>query len=220
MITHKIRILNNQTSTCLFRLWTTFTGLELYTYSMLPAWIVPSSTFGYIDYLTFNPTVTGTFSYDFTLGGSPSLADARLIVEVVDSLTDNLPVCNNQNAIALVWITREGGRASYIFDQRKDFSTIPGESKSFDNGGEIKFFNKGKIFDGKIIYKTGLSDNEMTLINSLLDSIQAWEYDESTGESKRIYIQPETFDLPGTKPKINEVIIKYRLAKYKLIQGQ
>lgn len=221
MITQPIRILNNTTSYVVFHDFNSFYNLELQEYSPLPSWIVPDN-FGrsYIVTLTFTPTVLGTYTYYFTEGGSPPTLDACLIVEVVDSLTDSITTCNNSDTITLVWITREGGRASYMFDQRKDFKGIVGDVKTFDNNGTVKYINRGKNFLYKVIYKTGISDNEVDLLESLRYSIQAWEYNATTDVSIPILLDSNSYDLYSTKTQLNEVNLKYRIATYKEIQNQ
>ena len=220
MITQKIIIANNQVSTCIFRLFNVFPNMQLNTVTSLPAWIVPSISVTYIDYLTLTPTVIGTYTYYFTEGGSPPTLDACLIVEVVDSLTDSITTCNNSDTITLVWITREGGRATYLFDQRKDFKGIVGDVKTFDNNGTIKYINRGKNFVYKTVYKTGISDEEVDLLESLRYSIQAWEYNSTTDVSTPILLDSNSYDLYSTKTQLNEVNLKYRIATYKEIQNQ
>ena len=220
MITQKIIIANNQVSTCIFRLFNVFPNMQLNTVTSLPAWIVPSISVTYIDYLTLTPTVTGTYTYYFTEGGSPPTLDACLIVEVVDSLTDSITTCNNSDTVTLVWITREGGRATYLFDQRKDFKGIVGDVKTFDNNGTIKYINRGKNFVYKVVYKTGITDDEVDLLESLRYSIQAWEYNATTDVSTPILLDSNSYDLYSTKTQLNEVNLKYRIATYKEIQNQ
>lgn len=221
MIAQTVRILNNTTSYELFYSGNCFNNLELQEYSSLPSWVVPYyGVSPYIQFLTFNPTVVGTYNLFFTQGTSPPSAFALLVVEVVDSLTEPLDTCNNSEAICINWITREGGRASYIFDQRKNFSVTAGDSKTFDNSGYVRFYQRGKNFDAKTVYKTGLTDNEIDLISSLRTSIQAWEYNETTGVSSPILLNADSFDLYSTKSKLNEITVKYRMANYKEIQSQ
>lgn len=219
MITQKVRILNNATSILFFNSASTFNLMELYDVTALPAWIVPYYN-PYIKYLTLTPTILGTYTYYFTEGGSPPTLDACLIVEVVDSLTDSITTCNNSDTITLVWITREGGRATYLFDQRKDFKGIVGDFKTFDNNGTIKYINRGKNFVYKVVYKTGITDDEVDLLESLRYSIQAWEYNATTDVSTPILLDSNSYDLYSTKTQLNEVNLKYRIATYKEIQNQ
>ena len=219
MITQRVRVLNNTTNVLYFNKTSTFNKLDLYPISSLPAWIVATYS-PFITKLTLTPTTVGTYTYYFTEGGSPPTADACLIIEVVNSLTDSITTCNNSDTITLVWITREGGRASYMFDQRKDFKGIVGDVKTFDNNGTVKYINRGKNFLYKVIYKTGISDEEVDLLESLRYSIQAWEYNATTDVSTPILLYSKSYDLYSTKTKLNEVNLKYRIATYKEIQNQ
>jgi len=221
MITQKIRIVNNQVSTCIFRLFNVFPDMELNELSSLPAWIVPSISVTYIDYLTLSPTVLGTYTYYFTLGGgSPPDSDACLIIEVVDSLTETLGTCSNKTPITLVWIAREGGVGTYIFDQRKDFGGDIGDSKTYDNNGTIKYISRGKNFPTKTVYKTGITNTEVDLLESLRYSIQAWEYNDTTDTCTPIILDSKSYDLYAPKGELNQVTLSYRIATYKTIQSQ
>lgn len=220
MITQKVRILNNTSTLVRFRSQNIFAELSLYQVTAYPAWIYDVNSAGIIEWLFCTPTVTGTYTYYFTESASPPTLDACLIIEVVDSLTDSITTCNNSDTITINWITREGGRATYLFDQRKDFKGIVGDVKSFDNNGTIKYINRGKNFVYKVVYKTGISDDEVDLLESLRYSIQAWEYNPSTDVSTPILLDNNSYDLYSTKTQLNEVNLKYRIATYKEIQNQ
>ena len=120
----------------------------------------------------------------------------------------------------LVWINRQGGRSSSIFDTRVDYNEIIGESKQFDNNGSMKYFYRGKNFDYITVYKTGLTEAETDLIESLRYSIQVWEYDINTNVSTPILLDSSSFSKYNTKHRFNEITIKYRIAGYKEIQNQ
>jgi hypothetical protein len=219
MITQRVRVLNNTTNVLYFNKTSTFNKLDLYPISSLPAWIVATYS-PFITKLTLTPTTVGTYTYYFTESSSPPLTDACLIIEVVDSLTDLSETCSSSNNITLVWITREGGIATYIFDQRKDFKGIIGDVQTFDNNGTVKYINRGKNFIYKVVYKTGISDEELDLLESLRYSIQAWEHNPITRINIPILLDSNSYDLYSTKTKLNEVNLKYRIATYKEIQNQ
>ena len=71
-----------------------------------------------------------------------------------------------------------------------------------------------------MVYKTGLSNDEVDLIESLRYSIQAWEYSPDTDVSTPIMIDSESFNKYSTKMKMNEVRLRYRIATYKEVQSQ
>lgn len=219
MITQRVKVLNNIANTLLFDITSTFNGLKLYPISSLPGWVVPNYS-PFITRLTITPTTVGTYTYYFTESASPPLTDACLIVEVVDSLFDLSETCSSSNNITLVWITREGGIATYIFDQRKDFKGILGDTETFDNNGTLKYFKRGKNFSYKQVYKTGLTNDEVDLLESLRYSIQAWEHEPITGTNTPILLDSANYDLYAEKGQLNKVVLKYRIAEYKEIQSQ
>lgn len=220
MITQTIRLLKNTPTIVSFNIDALFAGMEIYILTPLPAWFIPFGLEPYLTVSLITAPATGTYTYYFDSGGSPFNQDACLIIEVVDDLFTSLPTCSDSSTVTLIWITREGGRASYIFDQRKDYSTTIGESKIFDNGSEIKYIYRGKNFDTKNVYKTGLSNNEVDLIESLRYSIQAWEYNNDTDVSTSIVLKSDSFAKYNTKNKLNEISLSYRIAAYKEIQNQ
>lgn len=233
MITQTIRVENNSGANVFTFGSVLFLNLNLYELTTLPAWITYVNTGSplYTKTLTITPTTLGTYYYYFTLAGSPMLEDALLIVEVVDSLTEDIDTCIKQDiylvdsvtdnggnaqintlydisvmpkvndyvyissgiylgyhkivwiaqystividtpyigtstpnvylfnlntSICLVWINRDGGRSSSIFDQRRNYGNTLGEVKNFDNNGSLKTLYRGKIYDNKVVYKTGL----------------------------------------------------------------
>lgn len=298
MITQKVRILNNQSTTLLFKLAGLFSNLELNALTAYPAFVTENLISGYILSLDCTPTVTGEYYIYFTLGGSPPTEDGLLVIEVVDSLEDELDSCvgmysylidtvssnggkvqvnslfdfatmpkvneyvyiptsiyagyhrvynailpativldltysatitpsthyvytfNNNTSKCIVWINREGGRSSMVFDQRKDFGLTSGDNKIIDNNSALKYIDRGKNFDNTTVYKTGISEDEVLMIESLRTSIQAWEYDINTNTENLIILDSSSFPKFNTKNKFNEVSFKYRLANYKTIQVQ
>jgi hypothetical protein len=301
MITQTIRILTNTSYSgiTIGNVSNIFPKLELNELSTVPSEVTFDTAPGYIQAMDISAiTYVTTFYLYLTLGGSPPTEDAMLIIEVVDSLTDESDTCaksqtilvdsiNNRDGYArinslydfdsmpkvgeyvyidstvysgytmiknvistanividipysvslspvncyvtyfgantskcIVWINREGGRSSYTFDQRKDYNGIVGENKTFDNNGTVKYFNRGKNFDYITVYKTGLSDTEADLIESLRYCIQAWEYDINTNISTPITVDSNSYSKYSTKNKMNEINLKYRIATYKLIQNQ
>lgn len=274
-----------------------FTNLQLNALSSVPAWVTLNVTPGYI--LKFNISGAqnvGEYYIYLTLGGSPSIEDALLIIEVVDELTDTSETCfvynsyiidgvidsggkatielvndfipmpkvneyvyigtsnytgyyrvynteipnritldtpyiapigspnvliytfNTNKSICLVWINREGGRSSIIFDQRRDYGFNIGDAKTFDNGTNLNYIERGKGYETKTLYKSGVTNDEVELISSLRTSIAVWEYDANTDVCTPVIIESNSFNKYTTKQNYNEVSIKYRVATYKKSQ--
>lgn len=306
MITHRIRVPIDYTTVQLFNLSALFPGMDLTLSPSLsfPTWIVPTYSSGFISYLTFDPTsseLTTSVGYTvlyFTLGGSPPTNDARLIIEVVDSLTNEIDICDKQVSIpiefiannlglaaikpeagsvwwnildiddyvyidggdyygyhkvlicnstmvvldlaysitinpypynmiifsekvsTIVWINQVGGRSTFLFNQRVDKSIEAGDALTFENNRTTKYFDKGKYKDGRTVYATGISDDELNTIASLKKSIQAWEFFPQTNTYLPITINNESFNTVSTKNRFNSVTLKYFYGKHTLIQNQ
>jgi hypothetical protein len=220
MITQRVRVVKDIPTNVVFKNESVFSGLELYEYSTLPAWIVDASFEPYVELLIITAPTLGTFTYQFTLNGSPAIADATLIIEVVDSLTDTIDTCYNDKSICLVWLNREGGRQSFIFDERKNFGMSLTDAKTFVTNKTIKYSNRGKIFNNKTVYKTGLTNEQTDYLDSLRYAIQAWEYDYINDISTPISVDVNSFEKYNTKDKLNEFVLKYRIANYKEVQKQ
>lgn len=221
MIIQKVRVQIGVSQVINFVNTNLFSRQRVYRITALPSFITESlDVYGRVDTFTINGTTEGTSIMYFSYGGSPATNGCQLIIEVVSSFTNTLETCNNSEAINIIWINRQGGRCSYIFDQRKNFSVDVPKNRTFDNNGIIKNVYNGKIFEQKTVYKTGLSREEIDLIDTLRYSIQAWEYNETTDVSTPIFIEPNSFDKYNTKENMYEINIKYKLAEYKEIQNQ
>ena len=83
----------------------------------------------------------------------------------------------------------------------------------------MKYINRGKVFDNVTVYKSGLTQNEIDYLSSLRNSIQAWEYNETTGELIPIVLKEDDYDTYNTKTNFYELSITYSYAKYKQIQN-
>lgn len=223
MITQRIRLYRPATYFQVFGTGSLFSGLKLYELTTLPSWITKGGFDPWIGFVSIDTlTVSeGTYTYYFTLGGSPSIADACLIIEVVNSAITIPYIDNcNTNAKNIMWITREGGRASYIFDQRKDYSVVAGGAVTYETiNNEVKYIDKGKVYDAVTVYKSGIRDVEVEYIASLRNSIQAWEYNETTDAFTPIIIEQDKFNTLSSKVKFNEVSFSYRYAKSKSYQN-
>jgi len=306
MITQRIRVPIDYITVQYFKLTSLFTDMDLVLSPSMtfPSWIVPSYSGGFISYLTFTVTsaelstsIGQTVLY-FTEGGSPPTNDARLIIEVVESLENTIDICDKQYTIpiefmansmgltaikpatgsvwwnildiddyvfidggafygyykvlisnstmvvldlpytttinpypynmiifsekvcTLVWINQAGGRSTFLFNQRMDKSVEGGDALIAENGGINKYFTKGKYKDGRTVYCTGISDDELLTVASLKKSIQAWEYFPQTDTYLPIIIDKESFNTVSTKNRFNSVTVNYKYAKYTLIQNQ
>lgn len=301
MITQRIRLVKDTVYTNILvgNEANLFTNMQLNALTSVPAWVTLNTFPGYILKFNASPTDLGEYYIYLTLGGSPSIEDALLIIEVVDALTDSAETCVTSElfvidsvtdisgkprvnllydltpetqprvgeyiyisgsnyagywrvylsdltsitlytayigaisggtyyvesfrlnkTICLVWLTRDGGRCSMVFDQRRDYGLETGDSKTFDNGRAINYTNRGKNFDTKSVYKSGITNDEADLIESLRTSIAVWEYDINLDICTEITLDASSFEKYNTKTRYNEIVIKYKLSNYKTIQSR
>lgn len=298
MITQKIKVVTATPTTILFKLGALFPNMSLNSLAANPGWLTETLLGGYISSITVNAPLGEYYIYYTEGTTSPPSEDALLIIESVESLTEDVTTCcdvrsyiidsvinsggnaqinllydfdltpklneyvyipssnyagywrvknatppnlividtphigaitgtnntvqtfNFDNSKCLVWINREGGRSNYIFDQRRNYDGVIGDVKQFDNGESIKYIDRGKNFDIITVYKSGISDEEVDLIESLRYSVQAWEFDINTNTSTPIVLDSNNYVKYTTKTNYNEVVLKYRIAKYKTIQTQ
>lgn len=179
----------------------------------LPAWITWGSGI-----LNFNPTSTGIFYIDFTIDGGTTWE--VMTITVLSSLTEPVINCIDDNNINILWRTREGGIASFNFDQRKNYSFDSGKANTFDNNNIVKYFDKGKSFDRVNVYKTGIDEDTIKYLKSLRQSIQAWihEYKPLTTNGTSvdvltpILVDSDSFDLFNTKDSFYEIQLSFSYA--------
>lgn len=146
----------------------------------------------------------------------------------VNSLTEIITGCLDDNNVNIVWRNREGGLSSYNFDQRKDFSTELGKAKTFENNGVVKYFDKGKSFYKTNVYKTGISLEEITHIKSLRQSIQAWVYTRTQPLTNGSYVDTltpilidnDSFNEYNTKDSFYEIELSFAYANVVKSQSQ
>lgn len=216
-----IRILNNVTTRIYFNSFNLFNGIDLILTSSLPSWIINNTSgFGETNYMDMSPTITGSYVLTFSSTHSPPITDTTLYIEVVDSFYDSTDTCFSSESKCIVWITREGGRASMVFDQRINYSLDSGSVSIYENDNKLRYTSRGKNYEGVTLFKTGMSRDEIDLMESMRTSIQAWEYDDTTNTSTEIIFDSKSFDKYNTNEEFYESSIDYRYSKNKNIQFQ
>ncbi len=228
MITQRVRKANDGLpKSLLFNDVNLFHAMRLNNVTAYPSWITETLT-GFTPYIAFItlsdlPITEGEYTFYFTqIGapGSPPESSACLIIEIVESLTDELDICTDSNSKNIVWINREGGRSNYIFNERQDTSIDTGKPVTYENDSKLKYTYKGKGYKEITLYKTGMSRTEIDLFESLRLSIQAWEYNETTSVFTEIIFDPKSFDKYNTHEEFYEVSMTYRYSKHINVQVQ
>lgn len=126
--------------------------------------------------------------------------------------------CDNQTNI--FWLNRTGGFENYIFTGVKTFEVDGGDSKSFITDKVLKYSEKTKIYNGKIVTTSSVPKSHVDKLDSLRQSIQAWEYDETTLTFTEIILDTTSYEKYTTKKKIFDVAIRYLYAEEITIQRQ
>lgn len=191
--------------------------------STLPAWFVDNTNVQ--DYSTswdITPPLDGTYTYniDVYLTDEPTLTGTGVITLIVADLYTQTDNCCDDGNVNLVWFNRQGGWQNYIFTQRKDTAVEVGSAKTFINGGIIKYSDRGRVYNSKRVYATGITLNEIDYLDTLRYCIQAYEFVPSTLEFKPILLDSNDFDKYNTKENMYEVVLSYKYARQLDIQKQ
>lgn len=189
--------------------------------SLLPVWFVNNTDVGgYSTYFEITPPLDGTYTYnvDVYLIDEPTKAGTAIITITVEDILNNIEICCT-DPINIVWLNRQGGRANYIFTQRKDFKVDIGKSPTFISNGIIKYSERRGVYDGLVVYATGLSQDEVDYLDTLRYAIQAWRFNTDNTFSP-ILLDSTGFTKYNTKENMYEVVISFIYATELFIQKQ
>lgn len=199
-----------------------YPGVDVAVTSSLPAWFTNNTFLGYSTYWTITPPTIGTFTYNVNIynDDEPTLIGTGVITLTVADIYENIDNCCSDSNINIVWLNRQGGRGNYIFTQRKDTNVKIGEEKTYKVNGVIKRSEVRNVYDGKIVYSTGLSQNQVDFLDTLRYAIQAWEFHSDTLEFVPILLDINSFTKYSTKENMYELNISYIYAEELKIQNQ
>lgn len=187
--------------------------------STLPAWFINNTDING-NSLSWNitPPFQSTFIFNVGIFEDPEIGyiTYTLTLNVADTFENIDNCCDGQ--VNIVWFNRIGGYQNYIFTQRKDYGVKLGKEVSFINRDIIKYSERGRIYNSRIVYASGLSENEVDNISTLQYAIQAWEY--TGGEFKPILIDSGDFIKYTTKDGFLELNVSYIYAKSLNVQRQ
>ena len=137
-----------------------------------------------VDYLTSGQlnSVTGCFTFDFELGGSP-LFTLNVCVTPVSELVD---VCKD-DVLNFAWLNQLGGFSSFAIESKyvkgRDFGT---DQTIVTSTRVLKRVEFKDVYDTYELRGGVLSKNQLDLLQSLRSSIQAYLYND----------QSQAFDIP------------------------
>ncbi len=130
------------------------------------------------DYLTGGQvnSITGCFSFDFSLSGSPLFT----LNVCVDPVSEIVTVCPS-DVLNFAWLNQRGGFSSFAleckYDEGREFGT---DSTVVDAAGKLKRVEFRDVYDTTEVRGGVLSKNQLDLLASLRSSIQAFLYNEQT----------------------------------------
>lgn len=190
--------------------------------SSLPAWFVDNTTFGYSTTWEITPPINGVYTYNVEayLLDEPTLVGTGVITINVADKFENVDNCCSDENVNIVWINRQGGRGNFIFTQRKDFEVKVGKDSTFITNDIIKRSEIKGVYDGKVVYCTGLTKTMVDFLDTLRYSIQAWQFNESDNTFTEILLDINSFSKYNTKENMYEVVISFIYAKQLNIQSQ
>lgn len=187
--------------------------------STLPAWFVNNTDING-NSLTWNitPSFESTFIFNVGIFEDPDVGYVTytLTLNVADEFENIDNCCDEQ--VNIVWFNRIGGYQNYIFTQRKDYGIQSGKDIKFINNDVVRYSERGRVYNSKIVYASGVSENEIDNISTLQYAIQAWEY--KGGEFIPIMIDSGDFTKYTTKDGFLEINVSFVYAKNLNIQRQ
>lgn len=188
-----------------------------------PAWFVETTDLnGYSSYFTITAPVAGTYTYQveaWNIATNTFIEFAELTLNVGETFED-IDNCCSDNNVNIVWLNRQGGRANFIFTQRKDFKVEIGKTSTYISNDIKRFSEINGVYNGKVVYSTGLTQSQVDYLDTLRYGIQAWEFNQTTLEFKPILIDIGSFTKYTTKEKMYELSISYIYAEQLNIQTQ
>ena len=139
---------------------------------------------------------------------------------VVAETFNNIDNCCSDTDTNIVWYNRQGGWQNYIFNQRFDNSVEVGKASTFINNGIIKYADRGRVYNSKTVYITGLTKTEIDYLDTLRYSIQAYEFDATTSTFTPILLDSSNFNKYNSKENMYEFNLTYKYAQQLDIQKQ
>ena len=158
--------------------WTTVIPYDTATISVptVPAWItVTNDTTNKILTLEFDPSSTGSFSYDFGafMVYVEVISTANFFTEIESCCTDSLNI---------TWLNRLGGWQNWNFACKRMFQIEGSAAKTFVNDITVKYSDINDVFQAVEVMADVFNRKQLDYIATLSYSIQAFLYNSDTQE--------------------------------------
>lgn len=171
-----------------------------------------------VDYLIGGlNSIVGCYSYEFK-DGETTLFTLNICVYPVQSA--NTECVDGFN---IAWINKEGGWSSYVFGGRKTFGRDIGDVKTYKKEKQLRRSSVSNVYDTAEITISVKSIEDLTFIASLMQSVQAYLYSDSTLQwSTPIILDKDDFEIYSTPFKQVDVsrTFKFRYAEEITVQTQ
>lgn len=190
--------------------------------SSIPSFITNSTDLnGFITFWTSVPIILGSFTVTINVWSSDGLTyvGKGVITVLVQDIFENIDNCCSDNNINIVWLNRQGGYSNFIFSERQDFNVDIGKKNTYISSDIIKYASIKGVYNGKIVYSTGLSKTAIDFIDTLKYSIQAWIFN-SDHTFTPILVDVKSFTKYNTNEEMYTISLPFIYAKVLNIQKQ
>lgn len=188
-----------------------------------PAWFIENTDVnGYSTFFEITAPLNGTYTYQVEVWNAATktfLEFATLTVIAQETFNNITNCCSDENT-NIVWFNRQGGWQNYIFTQRFDNAVEVGKATTFINNGVIKYADRGRVYNSKTVYVTGLTKTEIDYLDTLRYSIQAYEFNQSLETFTPILLDSANFNKYNSKENMYEFSLTYKYATQLDIQKQ
>lgn len=191
--------------------------------SSLPAWFIDNKDVNnYSTFWQITPPISSIFTYnvDVYLSDEPTFLETAVITLLVADIYNNISNCCSDTDTNIVWFNRQGGWQNYIFNQRFDNAVEVGKASTFINNGIVKYADRGRVYNSKTVYITGLTKTEIDYLDTLRYSIQAYEFNPITLAFTPILLDSTNFNKYNSKENMYEFNLTYKYATELNVQFQ
>lgn len=189
-----------------------------YSGTVLPTGVTLSSVYGGIVtgfFVDADVVITGDYTFYLqTLNRSnPITVKVKLSMSVCGLVYDNC--CDDEYNI--IWLTRQGGYANYLFSGKRTFNVRIGDTPTYkDSGLIISNSRVDDVYSGRIISTSNIPQSHSDYIDSLKYSIKAW-HRTSEGDLD-ILVDKGNFTRYTSDQKFYDVSLQFIYAEQLLIQ--
>lgn len=188
----------------------------------IPAWFIDNLDPTFSAFWEITPPLAGTYTYTINVYSSDGFTFYAFgtLTLIVGETFNNINNCCSDNDTNIVWFNRQGGWQNYIFNQRFDNSVEVGKSSTFINNGIVKYADRGRVYNSKTVYITGLSKTEIDYLDTLRYCIQAYEFNKTTLVFSPILLESVNFNKYNSKENMYEINLTYKYATQLDVQKQ